>query len=190
MTAFAQHSMNDGKQNRLTTAAQEWRELLTERLGLAEAKGLCRRVYSQGASLIFAECLFDADACVARNAGWVLTQAAEEERLSLQPLQNRIVDLILATPSSAVRRLSLNLILSLPMEEDDLRTDFLDFCLNGMRSLEEPPGIQALCMKMAGRMCSFYPELMAEFRRTLELMEVEQYTPGVKHLWKKIMQEK
>ena len=73
------------------------------------------------------------------------------------------------------------------MDEDDLRTDFLDFCFEHMVSIEEFPGIQTLCMKLAYRMCSFYPELMDELKRTLEAMEIDYYNPAVKCLRKRIL---
>lgn len=59
------------------------------------------------------------------------------------------------------------------LREEDLRTDFLDFCLNHMIDPEEYPGIQSLCMKLAYRMAQFYPELMEELLRTVKGMEME-----------------
>ena len=43
------------------------------------------------------------------------------------------------TDNSSVRRLTLNIIERLEMNEDDLRTDFLDFCFEHMVSIEEFP---------------------------------------------------
>lgn len=87
-------------------------------------------------------------------------------------------------------RLSLNIIERLKMDEDDLRTDFLDFCLEHMASVEELPGIQSLCMKLAYRMCMFYPELMGEFKVTLESMETEYYKPAVNCVRNRILKGK
>ena len=42
-------------------------------------------------------------------------------------------------------------------------------------------------MKLAFRMCGFYPELMDEFRRTLEAMEISYYKPAVKCVRNKIL---
>jgi hypothetical protein len=78
----------------------------------------------------------------------------------------------------------------LTLEEDDLRTDFLDFCFEHMVSIEEFPGIQTLCMKLAYRMCTFYPELMDELKRSLEAMEIDYYKPAVKGLRKRILSGK
>ncbi len=67
---------------------------------------------------------------------------------------------------------------------------FLDFSFEHMVSVEEFPGIQTLCMKLTYRMCTFYPELMDELKRTLEAMETAYYKPAVKCLRKRILSGK
>ena len=76
------------------------------------------------------------------------------------------------------------------MDKDDLRTDFLDFCFEHMMDVEEYPGIQSVCMKLAFHMCSFYPELMDELKRTLEAMEIDYYKPAVKCVRNRILNGK
>ncbi len=131
--------------------------------------------------------IYGDDYRVARNALWVLTKASDDELSQLQPSLNDLIDLALHTPNSSVRRLSLNIVSRLKMEEDDLRTDFLDFCLARMVDIEEPPGVQTLCMKLAFRMCQFYPELQDELIRTIEAMDIEYYKPAIKSVRNKIL---
>ena len=121
---------------------------------------------------------------------WGLTKAKDEELSELQAILNELTDQAMQTENSSVRRLTLNIIERLKMDEDDLRTDFLDFCFEHMVSIEEFPGIQTLCMKLAYRMCSFYPELMDELKRTLEAIEIDYYKPAVKSLRKRILSGK
>ena len=130
---------------------------------------------------------FDSDYRVARSALWGLTKATNEELSELQVILNELIDQAMQTENSSVRRLTLNIIERLNINEDDLRTDFLDFCFEHMVSIEEYPGIQTLCMKLAFRMCTFYPELMDELNRTLEAMEIDYYKPAVKCLRKRIL---
>ena len=94
------------------------------------------------------------------------------------------------TANSSVRRLSLNIVERLEMSEEDLRTDFLDFCFEHMIDVGEFSGIQSVCMKLAFRMCKFYPELMGELKRTLEAMEIDYYKPAVKCVRNKILNGK
>ena len=133
---------------------------------------------------------FDPDYRVARSALWGLTKATDKELSELQVILNELIDQAIQTENSSVRRLTLNIIERLKMNEDDLRTDFLDFCFEHMVSVEEFPGIQTLCMKLAYRMCTFYPELTDELKRTLEAMEIDYYKPAVKCLRKRILSDK
>ena len=127
---------------------------------------------------------------VARNAMWGLTKATNEELSQLQPMLNELIDLAMSHGNPSVRRLTLNVIVRLHMGEDNLRSDFLDWCLDRMVSLEEFPGTQSLCMKLAHRMCKFYPELMDELLRIVRDMEIEYYKPAVKSVRTRILNGK
>ena len=130
---------------------------------------------------------FSQDYCVARSALWGLTKASKEELSQLQVILDEFIDQAMRTDNSSVRRLSLNVIERLKMDEEDLRTDFLDFYFEHMMDIEEYPGIQSVCMKLAFRMCNFYPELMDELKRTLEAMEIDYYKPAVKCVRNRIL---
>ena len=155
------------------------------------AQDIYQEIRAEGDFLGFARrYVFDSDYRVARSALWGLTKAKDEELSELQVILNELTDQTMQTENSSVRRLTLNIIERLKMDEDDLRTDFLDFCFEHMVSIEEFPGIQTLCMKLAYRMCSFYPELMDELKRTLEAIEIDYYKPAVKSLRKRILSGK
>ena len=166
-------------------------ETKSERLSLAFSEGGAQEIYQEikanGDFLGFAQrYAFDTDYRVARTALWGLTKAKDEELSELKVIYNELIDQAMQTENSSVRRLTLNIIEKLKMDEDDLRTDFLDFCFEHMVSIEEFPGTQTLCMKLAFRMCTFYPELMDELKRTLEAMEIDYYKPAIKCLRKRI----
>ncbi len=128
------------------------------------------------------------DTHVARNAAWVLTKATDRELSQLLPALDELIDIALSTSNDSLRRLTLNLIVRLPLTKECLRTDFLDFCLDQMVRLSTPPGIQALCMKIAHRLCSFYPELYDELMRTIAALDLSFYQPALKCTAKNIMQ--
>ena len=163
-------------------------ERLKQTFSVGGAQEIYQEVKATGNFLGFARrYIFDSDYRVARSALWGLTKATNEELSDLQVILNELIDKAMQTENSSVRRLTLNIIERLTLEEDDMRTDFLDFCFEHMVSIEEYPGIQTLCMKLAYRMCTFYPELMDELMRTLEAMEIDYYKPAVKGLRKKIL---
>ncbi len=155
------------------------------------AQEIYQEIKSTGDFLSFArQYAFSEDYRVARSALWGLTKASKEELSQLQVILNKTIDQAIQTENSSVRRLSLNIVERLEISEDDLRTDFLDFCFEHMINVEEFPGIQSVCMKLAFRMCSFYPELMDELKRTLEAMEIDYYKPAVKGVRSKILNGK
>jgi hypothetical protein len=155
------------------------------------AQEIYQEVKASGDFLGFArQYAFSEDHRVARSALWGLTKARKEELSQLQVILNELIDQSMQTENSSVRRLSLNIIERLEMSEEDLRTDFLDFCFEHMMDVEEYPGIQSVCMKLAFRMCKFYLELMDELKRTLEAMEIDYYKPAVKGVRNKILSGK
>lgn len=169
--------------------------IIEERLRQTFSEGGAQEIYqdvkASGDFLGFAHrYAFSQDYLVARSALWGLTKASKAELSQLQEILNKFIDQAMQTDNSSVRRLSLNIVERLEMYEDDLRTDFLDFCLDHMIDVEEFPGIQSVCMKLAFRMCKFYPELMDELKRTLETMEIDYYKPAVKCVRNRILNGK
>ncbi|MBQ0115036.1 MAG: hypothetical protein KBT10_04105 [Bacteroidales bacterium] len=167
------------------------REQLKGAYSEGEALAIYHEVKSCGMGLAaFARSfMHDEDYQVARNALWGLTKATDAELSVLQPMMNELIDLAMSTDNPSVRRLSLNVVERLEVNEEDVRTDFLDFCFDRMVRLDEYPGIQSLCMKMAHRICSFFPELKDELIRTLETMEIGYYKPAVKSVRRRILDD-
>ena len=166
-------------------------ERLRQTFSEGGAQEIYREVKATGDFLGFAQrYVFDKDYRVARSALWGLTKATDEELSKLQVILDELIEQAIQTENSSLRRLTLNIIERLKMNEEDLRIDFLDFCLEHMASIEEFPGVQTLCMKLAYRMCCFYPELMDELKRTLEMMDIEYYKPAVKGLRQRILSGK
>ena len=163
------------------------RERLQQRMGGLDVLAAMNGLRRDGTMVPFAEFLFDDDRQVCRRAAWVLTKADDKELMALLPLQQRLIDRALHTDDSSLCRLILNLLERMPMDVETMRTDLLDFCLDHMMTPGNPPGVQSLCMKIAHRMCSAYPELAAEFRMALENMEDVYYTPGVISLRRKLL---
>ena len=166
-------------------------DIIRSVMGEADAQAVYREVRKTGDFPGFArQFAFDTDYRVARNALWVLTKASDKEIAQLQPMLDELIDQALRTDSPSVRRLSLNVIDMLEMKEEDLRSDLYDFCLEHAVDVEELPGIQSICMKIAYRISTFYPELMAELKRILEGMEIEYYKPAVKSIRNRILSGK
>ena len=155
------------------------------------AKEIYHEIRASGDFLGFTkQYAFDADYHVARSALWGLTKASDNELAQLQVLLDELINQAMQTENSSVRRLALSIIERLELTEDNLRADFLDFCMEHMVAGDEFPGVQTLCMKLAYRMCSFYPELKEEFKRIVEAMEIAYYKAAVKGLRARILSGK
>lgn len=167
------------------------REQLKGSYSEGEALAIYNKVKETGEWLSFLKIfLHDEDYQVARNALWGLTKATDEELSALLSMLHELIDKVLSEENPSVRRLSMNIIVRLKMEEEDLRTDFLDFCLEHMQNPDEYPGIQSLSLKLAYKMCLFYPELMDELRRTLESMDMAYYSPALRSVRNRILANK
>ncbi|MBR4147787.1 MAG: hypothetical protein IKU00_07875 [Bacteroidales bacterium] len=166
-------------------------EILKDSFGEAEAQAVYQVVKQEDDLVGFARQFMNhEDYRVARSALWALTKGTDQELSALQGMREELIDLAMTTDNSSVRRLSLNLIERLKMNEEDLRADFLDFCFEHMMDVEEFPGIQSICMKLAFRICQFYPDLMDELKRTLVAMQIEYYKPAVKSIRDRILKGK
>lgn len=124
--------------------------------------------------------LFDEDKRVSDNAAWVLTHFDLYSNMWLYPRQHELMDEAMRTSSSTKRRLLLTLLLRQPFSTTDILTDFLNFCLKHMLLTSEPTAIRVLCMKLAYEQCKLFPDLLAEFREELEIMEPDLLPAALK----------
>ena len=163
------------------------RDTDNNRINIYQIKGQAQSAAASEASTraLIAQ-LHDSNPVVARNAAWALTHFTDEQLLAILPMQSEFIDLAISTDNSSLRRLVLNVIERQGIEFENMRTDFLDFCIDHMTAPTEAPGIQSLCMKLAYRMCSYYPDLLLEFRYTLLMME-EGYATSVSTLRNKFL---
>lgn len=122
------------------------------------------------------------------HAAWALTHLPESDNTYINMYRAKLVDFAIATTDTSLRRLSLVLLERLEWTIGDVRTDLLDFCLEHMMLPDEPYGVKALCIKLAYRQCRHYPELKAELRQALLLMEPSELGAGVKHTRKKTLE--
>ena len=124
--------------------------------------------------------LFDEDKRIAENAAWVFAHFDLHSNQWLYPRHNELIDEAMRTPSGTKRRLLLGLLLRQPFTENGFRTDFFDFCLRCIVASDEPTAVRCLSVKLACEQCKFSPELLSELRTTLEMLEPESLSAGMK----------
>ncbi|MDR2968892.1 MAG: hypothetical protein LBV32_04725 [Tannerellaceae bacterium] len=123
---------------------------------------------------------------VAYHALWVFTHFDQKESEWLAAKQDELIDSVLQCEHPGKRRLLLNILFKQTFANPP-RVDFLDFCLKRMLSKEELPGVQSLCMKLAYALCRTIPELLQEFKATLDIMETDLLPTSMRTVRKNVL---
>ena len=131
----------------------------------------------------------DADRRVATNALWVFTHFSAADNEWLYAKHNQLIDRCLKEKDATKLRLMLNLLLRQPYTEEDIRTDFIDFCLMKLTDPKSPYAIRAQCIKLAYEQMKHWPELLNELRQTLEMISCEPLSPGLRSAWRQVMKK-
>lgn len=132
---------------------------------------------------------FDKDERVAVNALWVFTHFDSINNEWLYTKHDDLIDRVLIEPTVTKRRLMLTLLLRQPFEENSLRSDFIDFCVSKITACAQPYAIRALCIKLAYEQMKYYPELLAELKMALGMLEQEALSPGLMSAKRQIMKK-
>lgn len=130
--------------------------------------------------------LFNDDKRISDNAAWVMTHLPKTADTFLNERQGSLINEAMHTTSPSKRRLIMNLLERTTFTREQIRTDFLDFCLKTIVS-NEPIGIRSLAIKLAYTQCIHYPELHTEFDNTLKMMDTTALPPALKHIRGKML---
>lgn len=125
---------------------------------------------------------------VAWRALWTCQWVCERNPSLLLEKQVELIERVLVTNNQTQKRLLLRILWMLPPSEP-MRVDLLDYCLEGMSSPKMAVAVQALCIKMAYKLCLTEPDLLEELRLSLESMEPSYYTGAVRATRKEILKK-
>ena len=131
----------------------------------------------------------DSDRRVATNALWVFTHFAAVDMEWLYAKHDQLINRCLNEKDATKLRLMLNLLLRQPYTEEDIRTDFIDFCLTRLADTKSPYAVRAQCIKLAYEQMRYWPELLNELRQTLEMISCEPLSPGLRSAWRQVMKK-
>lgn len=121
----------------------------------------------------------DPEPKISWRAAWTCQKIFDIYPNSLEGKQEELIAMAMKNTHSGTRRIILSILLEMPTVQP-LRVDFLDFCFNHMFDLNQAIAIQALCIKMAYKLCLTEPELLTELKLYLENAELQYYSIGVK----------
>ena len=166
--------------------------LLTQRLSQSEIKQLCALTHGARNNHLkegLYQLTLDDDRRVAVNALWTFTHFAADDNVWLFAKHDQLIDRCLNEKDATKLRLMLNLLLSQPYTEEDIRTDFIDFCLTRLADTKSPYAVRAQCIKLAYVQMHYWPELLNELRQTLEMISCEPLSPGLRSAWRQVMKK-
>lgn len=166
------------------------RPRLTVRLTKDDIQEMCRITQGEQ-NHRFKEELYaltnDTDRRVATNALWLFQHFAKADNEWLYAKHHELIDRSLTTSDATMLRLTLSLLLRQPFEESQVRTDFIDYCLDHLTDARQPYAIRSQCMKLAYLQMRYWPELLDELKRTLELVARNPMSPAIKSAWRQVM---
>ena len=168
------------------------KNLLSHRLSQSEIKNLCALTQGEHNDNLKEELYqltLNADRRVATNALWVFTHFAAVDNEWLYAKHDQLIDRCLKEENATKLRLMLNLLLRQPYTEEDIRTDFIDFCLMRLTDPKSPYAVRAQCIKLAYVQMRYWPELLNELRQTLEMIACEPLSPGLRSAWRQVMKK-
>ena len=124
--------------------------------------------------------LHDGEDSLRWRAAWALEKVASQCPSLLIDERTRMKALAMRedTPSG-LRRLILGILHHLP-DDEDFDIAFFNFLLDVMLSLQSPPGVQSLTMKLACRQSKSDSDLHKEFLSIVHNMELDYYSAGVR----------
>ena len=131
--------------------------------------------------------LSDTDRRVANNAAWVLSCSDGKVMRHLLRYQNQLIDLLIGTKDKSFSRILFSILRRQTFEKSNLRTDFLDFCLNEIVNSNQAIAIRAHAIYVSYSLCKAYPELLNELFMTLQMLDSESLSPGLRHARNTIM---
>ena len=172
------------------TAPMNLLDFLSQRIDMNDIEAI--RVYTHGVENDVRKeelyrVMMDDEGRAGGNAAWIFSHFTEEDNAWLFSKQQELIDAVMHTESVTKRRIMMVLLECQPFTEDGFRADYLDFCFEHMAMLEEPYGVRALCMKQAFVQCSLVPELLPELEATLEHMDNNFLSPGLRTAKKNVL---
>ena len=131
--------------------------------------------------------LSDTDRRVANNAAWVLSCSDSKVIKFLIRYQNQLINLLIGTKDKSFSRMLFSILRRQTFEKSNLRTDFLDFCLNEIVNSNQAIAIRAHAIYVSYSLCKAYPELLNELFMMLQMLESESLSAGLLHARNAIM---
>lgn len=157
------------------------RELLSKRIYMPEIRTVVSWATGSHDNIVMLWSLARSeDRMTSVNALWSMTHLPGTDAQCLVSLRNEMIDMLLAETDTGKKRMLLQLLREQEYAADDIRTDFLDYCISKINSECEPYAIRCFSIYAAYNMSRHFPELIAELENHLDMMKYQPLSPGLK----------
>lgn len=155
-------------------------ELLSKRINMPEIKNVVSWASGSRENLFTLWTLSRSkDRMTSVNAIWTMTHLPETNAEWLASIRDEMIDILLVETDTGKKRMLLQLLRNQEYDADDIRTDFLDYCMSKINSECEPYAIRCFSIYTAFKMCRHFPELLAELEEHLDMMQYQTLSPGL-----------
>lgn len=166
--------------------------LLAHRLSQSEIMQLCASTHGVRNNHLkekLYQLTLDDDRRVAVYALWTFTHFAAADNEWLYAKHDQLIERAITEQDVTKLRLILTLLLRQPFDEEDICTDFIDFCLARITDARAPYAIRAQCIKLAYEQMRHWSELLNELLQTLNMISCEPFSPGMRSAWRQVMKK-
>lgn len=156
-------------------------ELLSQKINLPQIKSMVSWASGSGDNLnmLWGFARSD-DRRTSVNALWTMTHLPETDVKCIVSLRDEMIDMLLAETDTGKKRMLLHLLREQEYAADDIRTDFLDYCMSKINSECESYAVRGYCIYAAYKMSRHFPELLSELEEHLDMMQYQPLSPGLK----------
>ncbi len=120
------------------------------------------------------------------NALWCMTHLRRNCIAWLISKRDFLIDSLLNEKKTSRKRMILQLLREQDYSIEDIRTDFLDYCLTHINDDTEEYAIRCFSLYIAFKMCLHYTELLSELKERISLLSREPLSPGLRCAVRKI----
>lgn len=116
---------------------------------------------------------------ISSNALWLLSHGKSFIQSKLHHHQDDLITQTIAEQDDTKCRLFTTILLQQPFELQDIRGDFVDFCMQSITQSSVALAIRANCIKLAYEQCRHFPELLQELLETFNHIQSEDFAPSI-----------
>lgn len=119
------------------------------------------------------------DKYLSANTAYIFLHASKATEIWLAGQTSFIMDAVQTITDEKTKRLLMSILLKLKFNTVYIDVKFLNYCLENIVSPKQSCAIRSLCIKLAFKLSTSYPELLTELKMILESIDSYALNPSV-----------